>query len=174
MKKYKYNINNLDCAGCAKQVEIALNKNKDFKNAVVNFSTGKISYESDKDFSLSELNKLVKAVEPDASVSTDEEVKKETNVYFLIIGLAILFIGMYLPVGDTARIILYIVSYCFLLYKTFIKAMKLLFKSHVINENMLLTISCIGALCIDKVMEGAMVIGLYTIGKVLDEAVNNL
>lgn len=174
MKKYKYNINNLDCAGCAKEVEIALNKNKDFKNAVVNFSTGKISYESDKDFSLSELNKLVKAVEPDASVSTDEEVKKETNIYFLIIGLAILFMGMYLPVGDTVRIILYIVSYCFLLYKTFVKAMKLLFKSHVINENILLTISCVGALCIDKVMEGAMVIGLYTIGKVLEEkALNN-
>ena len=174
MKKYKYNINNLDCAGCAKQVEIALNKNKDFKNAVVNFSAGKISYESDKEFSLSELNKLVKAVEPDASVSTDEEVKKETNIYFLIIGLVILFMGMYLPVSDTVRIILYIVSYCFLLYKTFVKAVKLLFKSHVINENMLLTISCVGALCIDKVMEGAMVIGLYTIGKVLEEkALNN-
>lgn len=174
MKKYKYNINNLDCAGCAKQVEIALNKNKDFKNVVVNFSTGKISYESDKDFSLSELNKLVKAVEPDASISTDEEVKKETNIYFLIIGLVILCAGMYLPVGDTVRIILYIISYCFLLYKTFVKAVKLLFKSHVINENMLLTISCVGALCIDKVMEGAMVIGLYTIGKVLEEkALNN-
>ena len=174
MKKYKYNINNLDCAGCAKQVEIALNKNKDFKNVVVNFSTGKISYESDKDFSLSELNKLVKAAEPDASVSTDEEVKKETNIYFLIIGLVILFMGMYLPVSDNVRIILYIISYVFLLYKTFVKAMKLLFKSHVINENMLLTISCIGALCIDKVMEGAMVIGLYTIGKVLEEkALNN-
>ena len=174
MKKYKYNINNLDCAGCAKQVEIALNKNKDFKNVVVNFSTGKISYESDKDFSLGELNKLVKAAEPDASVSTDEEVKKETNIYFLIIGLVILFMGMYLPVSDNVRIILYIISYVFLLYKTFVKAMKLLFKSHVINENMLLTISCVGALCIDKVMEGAMVIGLYTIGKVLEEkALNN-
>lgn len=174
MKKYKYNINNLDCAGCAKQVEIALNKNKDFKNVVVNFSTGKISYESDKDFSLGELNKLVKAAEPDASVSTDEEVKKETNIYFLIIGLVILFVGMYLPVSDNVRIILFIISYVFLLYKTFVKAMKLLFKSHVINENMLLTISCIGALCIDKVMEGAMVIGLYTIGKVLEEkALNN-
>ena len=174
MKKHKYNINNLDCAGCAKQVEIALNKNKDFKNVVVNFSTGKISYESDKDFSLGELNKLVKAVEPDASVSTDEEVKKETNIYFLIIGLVILFGGMYLPVSDVVKMILYIISYGFLLYKTFVKAMKLLFKSHVINENMLLTISCVGALCIDKVMEGAVVIGLYTIGKVLEEkALNN-
>ena len=159
--KYKFKLSSLDCAGCAKQVEIALNKNKDFKNVVVNFSMGKISYESDKDFSLGELNKLVKAAEPDVNVSTDEEVKKETNIYFLIIGLVILFVGMYLPVSDNVRIILYIISYVFLLYKTFVKAMKLLFKSHVINENMLLTISCVGALCIDTVMEGAV---LVTIG----------
>ena len=44
MKKYKYNINNLDCAGCAKQVEIALNKNKDFKNVVVNDMVAAYSY----------------------------------------------------------------------------------------------------------------------------------
>ena len=174
MKKYKYNINNLDCAGCAKEVENALNKNSDFKNVVVNFSTGKISYESNKDFALSELNRLVKAVEPDASVSINEEIKKETNIYFLIIGLIVLVGAMYLPISKNFRIVLYIISYGFLLEKTFIKAVKLLFKSHTINENMLLTISCVGALCIDKVMEGAMVISLYTIGKVLEEkALNN-
>lgn len=174
MKKYKYNINNLDCAGCAKEVENTLNKNSDFKNVVVNFSTGKISYESDKDIALSELNRLVKAVEPDASVSINEEIKKETNIYFLIIGLIVLVGAMYLPISKNFRIVLYIISYGFLLEKTFIKAVKLLFKSHTINENMLLTISCVGALCIDKVMEGAMVISLYTIGKVLEEkALNN-
>ena len=30
MKKYKYNINNLDCANCAREVEESLNENKDF------------------------------------------------------------------------------------------------------------------------------------------------
>ena len=46
MKKYKYNINNLDCANCAREIEESLNKNKDFKNVVVNFNTSKLSYES--------------------------------------------------------------------------------------------------------------------------------
>ena len=27
MKKYKYNINNLDCANCARKLEESLNKN---------------------------------------------------------------------------------------------------------------------------------------------------
>ena len=74
MKKYKYNINNLDCANCAREVLESLNENKDFKNVIVNFNTKKLIYESDKEFTLPELNKLVKEVEPDAFI-TDEEVK---------------------------------------------------------------------------------------------------
>ena len=31
MKKYKYNINNLYCAGCAKELENALNKTQTIK-----------------------------------------------------------------------------------------------------------------------------------------------
>ena len=30
MKKYRYNINNLECANCARAIEDSLNKNKDF------------------------------------------------------------------------------------------------------------------------------------------------
>lgn len=41
MKKYKYNINNLDCANCARKIEESLNKNADFKNVSVNFNTSK-------------------------------------------------------------------------------------------------------------------------------------
>ena len=62
MKKYKYNINNLDCANCAREIEEMLNDNVNFNNAVVNFSTCKISYESDKDYTLEELNTLIKTV----------------------------------------------------------------------------------------------------------------
>ena len=48
MKKYKYNINNLDCANCARKVEESLNENKDFKIVIVNFNTKKLIYGSDK------------------------------------------------------------------------------------------------------------------------------
>ena len=47
--KYKYNIKNLDCANCAKRIEDALNKQADFKNVVVNFSTSKLSFQTDKE-----------------------------------------------------------------------------------------------------------------------------
>ena len=175
MKKYRYNIDNLDCANCAREIEEKLNKNKKFKNVVVNFNTSKISYESNENISIKELNELVKKVEPNASV-TDNEVKqeKEYHLSILLIGVSIGLLANFLPVSNIIKTILFIVAYVLLLYRTTINAIKLLIKSKSINENALITISCIGALAIGNSMEGMMVIVLYTIGKILEEkAINN-
>lgn len=175
MKKYKYNINNLDCANCARKIEGILNKNKELKNAIVNFNTSKISYEAEREFSIKELNDIIKTVEPDAYVTKEEnKTKKEFHLSILIIALAIGLLGYFMRLNNTAKMILYIVAYTLLLYRTGINAVKLLFKNKTINENMLITISCIGALAIGEVVEGMLVIALYTIGKILEEkAVNN-
>lgn len=178
MKRYKYNINNLDCANCAREIEEMLNNNTNFNNAVVNFSTCKISYESDKDYTLEELNTLIKSVEPDAYITLNEEVEESTSKEYylsiLIIALVIGLLGYFLPLPKIVKIILYLISYSLLLYKTSINAIKLLKKGSGINENALITVSCIGALLIGEVLEGMMVITLYTIGKILEEkAINN-
>ena len=178
MKKYKYNINNLDCANCAREIEEMLNDNTNFNNAVVNFSTCKISYESDKDYTIEELNTLIKSIEPDAYITLNEEVEestsKEYHLSILIIALVIGLLGYFLPLPKIVKIILYLISYSLLLYKTSINAIKLLKKGSGINENALITVSCIGALLIGEVLEGMMVITLYTIGKILEEkAINN-
>ena len=178
MKKYKYNINNLDCANCAREIEEMLNNNTNFNNAVVNFSTCKISYESDKDYTLEELNTLIKTVEPDAYITLNEEVEesssKEYYLSILIIALVMGLLGYFLSLPKIVKIILYLISYSLLLYKTSINAIKLLKKGSGINENALITVSCIGALLIGEVLEGMMVITLYTIGKILEEkAINN-
>ncbi len=175
MKKYKYNINNLDCANCAREVEESLNENKDFKNVIVNFNTKKLIYESDKEFTLPELNKLVKEVEPDAFI-TDEEVniKKEYHFSILVVGVIIGLIGYFVKMPIYLKWILYVISYSMLLYRCIINSLKLLIKSKTINENLLITVSCLGALALKNVLEGIMVITLYTIGKILEEkAINN-
>ena len=51
MSKYKYCINNLDCANCAREIEEELSKYKRLNNVSVNFNTSKISYESEEDIS---------------------------------------------------------------------------------------------------------------------------
>ena len=175
MKKYKYNINNLDCANCAREIEEQLNKNKNFKNAIVNFNTKKISYESEKEYTIKELNDIIKKIEPDAFISEEEiKIKKQYHLKVLIIAIIILLLGNFLQIPKYLKITMYLISYTLLLYRTTINAIKLLIKSKTINENALITISSLGALLIGEVNEGAMVITLYTIGKLLEEkAINN-
>lgn len=175
MKKYKYNINNLDCANCAREIEEQLNKNKDFKNAIVNFNTKKISYTSEKEYTIKELNDIIKKIEPDAFISEEEiKIKKQYHLKVLIIAIIILLLGYFLQIPKYLKITMYLISYTLLLYRTTINAIKLLIKSKTINENALITISSLGALLIGEVNEGAMVITLYTIGKLLEEkAINN-
>lgn len=175
MKKYKYNINNLDCAACAREIEEMLNKHGDFSNATVNFNTCKIAYESNKDYSLEELNDLVRRVEPECFITLEEkDTRKEFSLRFLVLALVIGLSGYFLPLPKVIKIILYLISYSMLLYRTTINAIKLLFKGNGINENALMTISCLGALALGEVLEGMMVIALYTIGKILEEkAINN-
>ena len=175
MKKYKYNINNLDCAACAREIEEMLNKHGDFSNATVNFNTCKIAYESNKDYSLEELNDLVRRVEPECFITLEEkDTRKEFSLSFLVLALAIGILGCFLPLPKVIKIILYLISYSMLLYRTTINAIKLLLKGNGINENALMTISCLGALALGEVLEGMMVIALYTIGKILEEkAINN-
>ena len=82
--------------------------------------------------------------------------------------------GYFLELPKVIKIIMYLIAYSMLLYRTTINAIKLLVRSKTINENALITISCVGALAIGEVIEGMMVIALYTIGKILEEkAINN-
>ena len=152
-----------------------LNKHEDFSNATVNFNTCKIAYESNKDYSLEELNVLVRRVEPECFITLEEkENRKEFSLRFLVLALAIGLSGYFLPLPKVIKIILYLISYSMLLYRTTINAVKLLLKGNGINENALMTISCLGALALGEVLEGMMVIALYTIGKILEEkAINN-
>ena len=174
--KYKFNISNLECANCAKRIEDTLNKDKNIKSASVNFSNLKVTIETDmtKDV-LKYVNKIVKKTEDDVEIYETEV--KETKVIYdivrLFIGVLIGIIGLIVK-GDILKNILLIISYIILLSKTFIRAIKILVKEKTINENFLITISCVGAYIINKQSEGLMVITLYEIGKILESvALNN-
>ena len=176
MKKYRYKILNLDCANCAREIEENLNKDKYLNNVVVNFNTKKISFESDKEFNLKEINDLVKKIEPDARVINENEVKqtKEYHYEILICAIILSVIGMYINLPSIISEILILIAYILLLYKPLLNSIKLIIKSKTINENSLIVISCVGAYLIGDKMEGLMVVALYILGKILEEkAINN-
>lgn len=179
LKKYKYRLNNLDCANCANKIEERLKKENNLSDVVVNFSSLTLSFMSNDDIKIEDISDIVTKIEPEVVVTKiDEEVKenkKNYNLIRLIFGIIIALLGLYVNFNnEIINKILIIVSYVILLYRTLKIAVKILIKSHTINENALITISAIGAYFVDKQMEGLMVIILYEIGKILEEkAVNN-
>lgn len=171
--RYKYTIHNLDCANCAREVEETLAKDPRLDHVSVNFNTSKVSFDSETKIALDELNRLVQKAEPEAYLTDNASVddvpaKPLRQTIILVIALAIGTIFYFAPLPTAVKILGYIVAYSILLYRTARNAIKLLFKSHTLNENALITISCIGALCIGEILEGMMVIALYTIGKILE------
>ena len=175
MKKYKYNILNLDCANCAREIEEELSNNERFNNVVVNFNTSKISFESEDEISLKELNELVKAVEPEADIVDEVETvnKKEYSILTLVLGVLIGLVAQYIELPFFLNTILMLTSYVLLLYKHAINAVKVLFKNKTLNENALIVISAIGAFAIGESFDGMMVVALYTLGKILEEKAIN-
>ena len=179
LKKYKYRLNNLDCANCANKIEERLKKENNLSDVVVNFSSLILSFMSNDDIKIEDISNIVTKIEPEVVVTKIDEEAKETkknyNLIRLIIGVIIALLGLYVNFNnEIINKILIISSYVILLYRTFKVAFKMLIKSHTINENALITISAIGAYFVDKQMEGLMVITLYEIGKILEEkAVNN-
>lgn len=173
MKNYKYILEGLDCASCAKKVEDKIASTDGYEDVTVNFSTLKLSFKTNKNNPKKEIIEIVKALEPDVNVVDMEESnkKKDSKESFhiarIIIGILIYFLGTKLNFNTNIQIVLILVSIIILLSRTMKKAFMQIRKG-VLDENALITISVIGACLVNKVMEGVMVITLYEIGKILE------
>ena len=177
MKKYEFILKDLDCAACANEIQEKLAKNPDLHNVNVNFAKLKLTYETDT-VSVEEVRKAVKEQEPDVEMISSEKMKEIENkkeskmgaqIARLLIGIIIAGIGLYAKLPDTVSTIFIILGYVILLFRTAKNAFKMLFASKKINENFLITVSCVGAYLVGEHMEGLMVIILYEIGKILEE-----
>ena len=175
--KYTFKLSGLDCANCANKIEIKLNEHKDIDKAIVNFNKLIITVYSNKpDFNLDEVKKIVNEIEPDVCVISDMEDDNKNvigrELVELIVGIVLFLISMIIK-NNIINEVLLVVAYIILLRVVFVKAIKLLMKGRI-DENLLVTISCIGAYFTDNIHEGLMVIVLYNIGKILEKiAVNN-
>ena len=177
MRRYEFILKDLDCAACANEIQEKLAKNPGLHNVNVNFAKLKLTYETDT-VSVDDVRKAVKEQEPDVEMISAEKMKEIENkkeskigaqIARLGIGILIAGIGLYAKLPDTVSTIFIILGYAILLFRTAKNAFKMLFASKKINENFLITVSCVGAYLVGEHMEGLMVIILYEIGKILEE-----
>lgn len=179
MKKYSYILKNLDCAVCAGKIENQLNNNSDFENVKVNFNTLKLTFQTNLDKNVKkEVCKMIKEIEPEVDVLDMEELNvKNTKITYSLwklgFGIILALLSNYFPSPKLISDILLLIAYIILLSRTIKNAFKLFKNSYHIDENFLITISCIGAYLVGEHMEGLMVITLYEIGKILEEKAVN-
>lgn len=166
-------IEGLDCPNCARTLQNEINKIDCVNKAEINFLKSKLSFESeDIEKATKEIVDLTKKIEPNAIILIDKNKERKNglilDLIFLIIGTIFGLIALLVNLPTFVFWMFFVASALFLGYKTYIKAILLLFKG-VINENLLITISIIGATALKEHMEALMVVFLYTLGKIFEK-----
>ena len=99
-------------------------------------------------------------------------MEEKEDLYKVIISTLIFFIALLID-NVTLKIILYFIAYIVVSYEIIISAVKNILKGEIFDENFLMALATIGAICIKEYPEAVTVMLLYQIGELFqDYAVN--
>ena len=90
LKNYKFYLQNLDCANCAKKIENKINEDKRFKDAVVNFNLLTLTFKTDISNVYNEVSKIIQNIEPDIIIN--EVINTHKNKDYELLRLVIALI----------------------------------------------------------------------------------
>ncbi len=92
--------------------------------------------------------------------------KKQKKILYRIIIAAILFVGLYfVPVEGVLKLILYLIPYFIIGYDILRKAALGIAHGEVFDENFLMAVATVGAMCLGDYAEGVAVMLFYQIGE---------
>ncbi len=158
VKNYVFTVS-IDCAECASKVEKALKENENIKKAVFNYPKGKLYVTSS--LTEEEIRKLCLSVEDDMSFHTASIAeKKDWSIYRIICAVILFIISKVSGIGYIA-----ILSYIIAGYDVLWRALKNILRGKVFDENFLMSIATVAALCIASYDEAAAVMIFYQIGE---------
>lgn len=178
-------IKGLDCAGCAAELERQISKMTGVASASVSFVNQKITVEYDVQETL---EKIVDAVNHFEEVKVINDVGRvEPNAeshkkdwLLIALSVALFLIGFLLEKlvsglgAEITRYLLYATAYFAVGYPVLLATVKNVIKGKIFDENFLMTVASIGAVCIGEISESVMVMLLYQLGETLQSlAVNS-
>ena len=178
IKEYKIRITGLDCANCASELEEIIAKIDNVEKVNVDFVKQIVFVKCSSDA----YKKVIETCNNFEEVKVVENNKKENNgkkrqLIEIIIATVLFIVGLILnKTLDIAYVsyIFLILSYLIVGYKVLINTVKNIAKGRIFDENFLMTLASIGAMCINEFIEASAVMLLYQIGEFLqDVAVNS-
>lgn len=161
-------IENLHCAGCALELEDEIRKIKEVEEVSVDFVSQTITLSASQDG----IKKAIKTANNFEKVRVVEDGTKQSETdkkQIVLIAVAFLcfIVGFILfrLKFEMVGVVLYAISYFTVGYPTLISTAKNIIKGRVFDENFLMTIASIGAVCLGEYAEAVLVMLLYQTGE---------
>lgn len=181
--KYAYTLENLNCAHCASKIESKIASSQGYENVSFNFATKLLSFYSEKNDTLSEIQQICDSIEDGVTV-IDNNAKKEQNrkgkintdtimlIIAVVFGVAAFVLHFVLPENQifttVLLLVLSIIATLLSGYKIFIKSIKNILKFRI-DETVLLAVAVIAAFCLGEFVEAAMVTILFSVGEFIED-----
>lgn len=175
-------IGKLTCSNCARKIESRVRNIAGVKSASLDFVNSKLSIiaksKHDLEKAVEESKKIVRDIEPDATVidkdekssieEKEEGIVKET-IFTLILGAIPFLLGMLLNLDFIYELGLFLFSYLIIGNTVIKKAINSILKGDIFNENTLMMIATVGAFFIQEYHEAIAVMAFYLVGEMFQD-----
>ena len=185
MAQKTYEIGNMDCANCAREVETGVRKLDGVRAVEVNFATGKMKLDGDVPYDVlrQRIESLGKTLESPEGVQIksarrggilgfyDYLASRHETRLALVGGAGVLLtvlVSLLLQPDEPVSAIFYTFFMLVTLYPIAKSGINTLRINREFNINLLMTIAAVGAVVIGEYLEGATVIFLFAVGEALE------
>ena len=93
----------------------------------------------------------------------------ENPIFKLILSLILMLAGLLLPINETFKLILYLLSYIIIGYEVILEAVSNIFHGEFLDENFLMIIGSFGAIITGEYLEAIAVMWLYEVGEMFQD-----
>ncbi len=165
----------LDCAGCAQKLEDEIRKLDGVTSATMLFVGGKLKLDVTDVEVLQRVKDTVNHFDEAHVLEEGDEEERSRFSEWLRIGISAIFLLTAILLnhfisGEVMKVVtyaLFAVSYLAVGYPVLISTVKNLRKGKIFDENFLMTVASIGAVCLQEYWEGVLVMLLYCLGETL-------
>jgi Cd2+/Zn2+-exporting ATPase len=180
--KKNYKIQNIDCPGCASNIETEIAKVDGVLSASVDFVSGRLMLDletgTDADAVFGVVRQTVKRLEPDVeivepsqSASSKPQAKLKKSILSLAVGVALYACAYASLLTGQAKVLtvtLFLLSFLVAGLSVVIKAVRNILGGRMFDESLLMTVATVGAFAIGKFEEGAAVMLFYGAGELME------
>ncbi len=165
-----FQLEHLDCAVCAKKMELAIGKIPGVASAQIDFMSQKLQISAksrDLDRIMEDAQRVCQNIEPNCRIVNENTgEKKESKGSLWQIGIsALLFLFAFLLPAEKGQLICFLAAYLVVGWEILSRAAKNIFRGQIFDENFLMALATLGALLLKEQAEAVAVMLFYQIGE---------